>query len=338
MKFLLSLTLLLALSLAVCAEEKENNDFYDNIPATELNGPSVFVFGEVENPGKADFSALELRSVIVRETGFEKGLPNFVGAYRYDGYSLFDILKERFLAKKNVKEFQPIIDLVVSVENPQGEKVVLSWGEVYYPSKLHQVIIATRVTPIIPTHSKDQWPIPQHTKLICGNDMISVRNISNPHKITIFAAPVSFKTIKGLKPMYQASIRIKDHDRQVAELSGLPAGAETRNYPACFYGRGRGFHGIQYFNGALLSDFLSPYFQSSEENLKSGYFVAAAQDGYRVALTYSEIFNRNDYADFVVQDIGQYMEDGRFRLFPAHDFFSDRAVKALNEIVYLTLP
>ncbi len=93
----------------------------------------------------------------------EDGSNAFIGAYRYDGYSLFDILNDRILKKKNKEEFSPIIDLYVEIENAKGEKVVLSWGEIYYPNFLHNSIIATDVMRIVPSKTKELWPLPSES-------------------------------------------------------------------------------------------------------------------------------------------------------------------------------
>jgi hypothetical protein len=75
-----------------------------------------------------------------------------------------------------------------------------------------------------------------------------------------------------------------------------------------------------------------PYYKESKENLQRGLFVMAGLDGYRVAITYSELFNRNDQSDFLLTENTKDNEGGRFRVYPACDFFSDRAVKALTEV------
>jgi hypothetical protein len=68
---------------------KDDFDFYNDEPTIELGMPSVSVSGEIANPGDVDFSKLPVHSVIVRETKMnEKGETVFMGAYRYDGYSL----------------------------------------------------------------------------------------------------------------------------------------------------------------------------------------------------------------------------------------------------------
>lgn len=123
-----------------------NNNFYDNEPTYLLPTVPLEIAGEIENPGKVDFSKLPKRSVIVKETLLkEDGSNAFVGAYRYDGYSLFDILTDRILKKNNREVFPPIIDTYVEVENAQGEKVVLSWGELFYPNNLHNILISPEI-------------------------------------------------------------------------------------------------------------------------------------------------------------------------------------------------
>jgi hypothetical protein len=55
-------------------------------------------------------------------------------------------------------------------------------------------------------------------------------------------------------------------------------------------------------------------------------------DGYRCVYTFSEVFNRNDQAEVLLIEDPENQDGGTFRFFPAGDFFSDRAVKAVSEI------
>jgi hypothetical protein len=61
----------------------------------------------------------------------------------------------------------------------------------------------------------------------------------------------------------------------------------------------------------------------------------AAKDGYRGVFTFSEIFNRNDQSETLLIFIPDEKDGGAFRLFPAGDFFSDRAIKAVESIYVL---
>jgi hypothetical protein len=328
----LFLNAFIGLTLALACPAQENNDFYDNTPAKALAGASrIEVVGEVANPGFVELGSLPRHSLIVREARLEKGAIAFVGSYRYDGCSLFDILKAKVVAKKNRAEFRSVIDLLVAVENAKGERVVLSWGEIYYPSDLHRILIADRVAPIIPSETKENWPLPAAAKLVCGNDLASERNIEAPTRITVFSAPLSLPGKKGQKPLYAPNFQVFRPGAEAAAFTGA-GGAEQRVYPSVFYGRGKGFHGVQYFSGALLKEALKEAVVLDGETLRRGYLVASSVDGYRIALSCSEVFNRNDQAEFLLLDRGEGREGGRYALFPAPDFFSDRAIKAVSAV------
>lgn len=329
------LFLVLVLFLALTAAE--NNDFYDNTPSVQLKGPAIEIGGEISNPGPVDFSKLPLRSVIVREAIFQDSRQVFVGSYRYQGYSLFDILKERYVEKANKKEFGSVIDLMVVVENSRGEKVVFSWGEIYYPTVRHQLILATRISPILPSKTNDKWPIPEYIKLVCAHDLISERNLERPTKIVVYSCPLSFPIKRDEKNLYSDKIQIMQKNKPPVTIDHLQESLETRIYPSVFYGRGRGFHGIRYFKGTPLKSLLQKNQSFDRNNIRSGYYVVSALDGYRVVISFSELFNRNDQADFLIIDQGKNSEKGRFRLFPAPDFFSDRAVHTIAFIHFLKL-
>lgn len=329
--------MLLLVSTVVFPAQTENNDFYDNNPFVKLEGGDIEVVGEIVKSGKVNLKDLPLRTVNVSEAVLAKEGQKFVGSYTYRGYSLFDIIKERFVDKKNEKEFGSIIDLMVSVENKNGEKVVFSWGEIYYPTVLHRIIVATEATRIIPSKTKEMWPLPTKVKLVCGNDLFSNRNIDIPSKITVFSVPMSFKVDRKLSPLYSETIAVFKDGKQVGTIGEFSEKTPQRVFPSVFYGRGRGFHGIKYFKGAMLRDLLADYVKVDDATLKTQYLAVAAADGYRVAISVGELINRNDQAVFLLVDVGNGKDGGRFKIFPAPDFFSDRAVKAISSIHFLTI-
>jgi len=310
------------------------NDFYDNAKTYELALQPVKVEGEIENPGMVDFSKLPLRSVIVKETLLSDGGDQFVGAYRYDGYALYDILNHIKLNKKNKEEFNPIIDLYVQIENNLGEKVNISWGEIYYPNHLQEIIIATRVMRIVPSKTNELWPLPEQSKLVVATDLITERNISNPIKITIKSYPKSFKTVKGLKPLYSPKIDIYKENKLVETLTENPTNLPKEKFHTIFYGRGRGIHSTQPFTGVMLKTVLGKHVEMNKKNIQEGIFLVTAKDGYRGVFTYSEVMNRNDQSEILLVCRPNVKDDGIFRLFPACDFFSDRAIKGITEIYF----
>lgn len=312
-----------------------SNNFYDNEKTYPLQGSDIEISGEIKNPGKLMLTGMQKRSVIVKETRYfdEKG-EKFIGAYRYDGYSLFDILNNRLLQKKNAKDFEPIIDLYVIVENDKGEKTVLSWGEIYYPSQLHQILIATEVSPIVPSKTKDQWPLPTKTRLVVAHDLLTERNIENPVKITVVSYPRSISVNRQVNPAFSPDIQVFSDGKPVELLSVVPANLQKETYRTTFYGRGRGIHSTTPFTGIELREYLARFFPLTEGRLKTGIFAIAGKDGYRAVYTYSEVMNRNDQAELLLVDCPGDTENGKFRVFPAADFFSDRAVKTVSAIYF----
>jgi hypothetical protein len=314
-------------------KQDRNNNFYDNEETYDLPFAGLEVAGEVKNPGKVDFSKLPKRSVIIKETLLnEDGTNSFVGAYRYDGYSLFDILNDRILKKSNAAEFKPIIDLYVEIENARGDKVAISWGEIYYPNFLHNIIVATSVMRIVPSKTKELWPLPSECKLVVATDLVTERNITAPTRITVRSYPKSFKVNREMSLLFSEDFKLYQGEREIETISTVPANLQNETLHTIFYGKGRGIHSTQPFTGVYVKDYLAGKVNSNRTNLQKGLVVMVGRDGYRSAYTFSEIMNRNDQAEILLVPCENEKDGGKFRIFPSCDFFSDRAVKALSEI------
>lgn len=312
------------------------NDFYDNADTYELSMTPVTVDGEIAEAFDVNFDELPLHSVIVKETILSKDGDTFVGAFRYDGYALYDIINLAKLNKANKEAFAPIIDLYVEITNEKGEKVNVSWGEIYYPNNLQEIIIAKRVMRIIPSKTNELWTLPTSCKMVFNSDLITERNISNPTKITIKSYPESFETVKGLKPLYSPQIAIHNEEgKEVEVLKKNPSSLTEYTFHTIFYGRGRGIHSTQPFTGVLLKDILAKHTERDQKALREGYFVIVAKDGYRGVYTYSELMNRNDQSEVLLVCDEKVKDDGIFTIHPACDFFSDRAIKGITDIYYI---
>jgi len=311
----------------------QTNDFYDDAPTVKLKGSTkILVTGELQKDVTIDVTRLPKHSITVKETTLTEGKVGFTGAYRYDGYSIYDILDGVLLKKKNEAEFPPIIDLYVEITNDRGESVVFSWGEIYYPVNRHRLIIATSVARIVPSKAKDLWPLPAETKIVAGNDLITSRNISNPVKITVKSLDSKYPINKGMTPLYSETMKICVNGKQRAILTEMPEGTDSETFKTVFYGRGMGIHGTTPFTGGMVHQLLGDYYKLTPVALQKGLVVIAGLDGYRAAFTLSEIVNRNDQQELLIIDRDNYEGAGRFSLFPAGDFFSDRAIKAVMEI------
>lgn len=326
-----ALTLIMLAFIATAGAQ--TNDFYDDAPTNPLKGArKILVTGEVQKEMTIDISRLPLHSITVKETTLSDSAAGFTGAYRYDGYSLYDILDKVVLKKKNEAEFPPIIDLYVEVTNDRGESVIFSWGEIYYPVNRHRLLIATSVARIVPSKAKDLWPLPVETKIVAGNDLVTSRNISNPVKITVRSLDSKYTINRDITPLFSETMRICVNGKQRSIMTELPEAFGNETYQTVFYGRGMGIHGTTPFSGAMLAQVLKGHYRTSAEALRQGMVVVAGADGYRAAFTLSEIINRNDQQEVLLIGSDNYEGAGRFSLFPAGDFFSDRAIKAIMEI------
>jgi len=312
------------------------NDFYDDADTYSLDQHSIQVTGEIANPVTVDFSKLPLRRVTVKEAVLENGKDVFVGAYTYEGYSLYDILNHVTLQKKNAEAFPPIIDLYVEVQNESGDIVKLSWGELFYPKYRHQIIIATRVTRIIPYKSKELWPLPTESRLVVGTDLITERNISSPSVIRVktFTPHRTIVIEQGKDPLYSDKCVITWQGKTLATYTKNPPDLQKHDMKNIFYGRGRGIHGINTFTGVFLKDLLAKHFSITKTALKTGAFAIVADDGYRGMFTFGEVFNRNDFQEILLMCDPEATNNGIFRLYAGCDYFSDRAIKGISEIYY----
>jgi hypothetical protein len=310
----------------------QTNDFYDNELVVDLPGVDVIeVAGEVAQPKNISITDLPVRSVIVKETTFNDGEAKFVGAYRYDGVSLYDLLNSIDVVKKNAAEFNPIIDQYVVVYNAIGDSVVISWGELYYPVQRHQIIIANRVVRIVPSKTKDKWPLPDKARLIVGSDLITERNIVDPVKIMVRSVDRNYKVDRTLK-LWAPQMVLEGIGPKSLIFNELPADVGVHLFKNVFYGRGMGIHGITTFKGGFLKDMLVEMLPPDRNLIRNGLFVIAAIDGYRCSVTYSELMNRNDNAEVIIIDEENYEDAGKFSCLFTADFFSDRAIKSITEI------
>jgi hypothetical protein len=309
------------------------NNFYDKAETYQLPIKELIIEGEIENRGKIYFSTLQKRSVVVKETHLSStGGDRFTGAFRYDGYSLFDILEKSTIKKTNAEEFNNVIDLYVEIENDKGQKVLFSWGEIYYPNNLHRIIIANSVSRIVPSKTKELWELPQSSRIVVANDLFTERYISNPVRITVKSFRKSFKIEKGMSPMYSDKILIFRNDEHAGQITEIPQTLKETTFNTIFYGRGKGIHSTSPFTGVLLKEILSKYYPVDRETIIHGLICVAGLDGYRCVISYSELFNRNDQQEFLLISSLPGKDGGVFRMFAACDFFSDRAVKSINEI------
>jgi hypothetical protein len=328
-----SVLLLTIFSIAVVAQtqtqNKPTNSFFDDSESKDLDPKSILIQGEVQDPGPVDFSSLPIRSVAIKEMGIENGIRAFKGAFFVNGYSLYDILNSRNFKKTSENTFSSPVDLYAVVENEKGEKAAFSWGEIYYRNSF-DILISKTIQPINPARGKASYVLPQTPRLMCAGDLLNVRFINNPTRITVKSFHGSMPKEKP-KDIYAPEMKIVTKTGSFT-IGDVGSSVEKRTYPVVSYGHGMGFKGNENVSGFLLRDLIAANLTPTPAMLREWIAVASAKDGYRVVLSLSEIMNRSDNQDFLLLDKKDSLDNGRYTLFPAADFFADRDVRAIEKL------
>jgi hypothetical protein len=315
----------------------DGNSLFHQTKEVSLKTGTLVVDGEVKTPGEINLDNHYKREVFIKESLYdaESGI-NFIGAYRYRGYSLFDLLHPFNHEKKNADVFRPAIDLYVVIENAGGESVSFSWSEIFHTNNPHQIIIATEAAPIVPYRKEVDYETGDTWKVVAANDLFAYRVLVDPVKITVHSFDKKEYVInRDLEPMYSQEVQVLYNDKQIATIPMIEdEGAYTRYYSS-FYGMGMGYHAAKYFQGPLLSKLLegSLDFFDPEMN-RHGLVCFAGLDGYRAIYSYSELFNRTDQVTPILAVPENPMDGGFYRIFHPAEFYADRSVKSLAEIYF----
>jgi len=319
--------------------DPNGNSLYHQTEETAMEPGTLEVFGEVAEQGKVNLKKFYKREVVMREANLlENGEYEFVGAYRYIGYSLFDLLHPFNHQKKNVEEFRPAIDLYVVIENDKGESVTLSWGEIYFTANPHQILIATESAPIKPYRVDVDYPVEKEWKLVVATDLYASRQLFNPVKITVKSFDKKNYVInRDLNPLYSSEMVISLGDTLTFPVNDYTAEMNDLEHRTIFYGMGMGHHPNPVFSGTSLTHAFSKHIDPLNHHLfRHGLVCFAGIDGYRTVFSYSELFNRLDQnpAMLIVTEEGS--DGGRYRIFHPLDFYADRSVKSLAEMYIFT--
>ena len=324
-----NIRLVLLLLLIPVPAKAQTNSFFDDSEVKTLASKSILIQGEVQNPGPVELSPLPVRSVAVKEMAIENGQRVFKGAFFVNGYALCDILNSKIFKKAPENTFSSPVDLYIIVENEKREKAVFSWGELYYRNGF-DILITKTIQPINPARAKASYVLPDTPRLICATDLLNVRFLSNPTRITVrsFHGPMPKDKPKDV---YSPELKVVAKTSTLTVADVAPS-IEKRTYSDVGYGHGMGFKGNEIVSGYLLKDVLAANLKPTPEMLREWIAVGSARDGYRVVLTLSEIINRSDNQDVLLLDKKDTPASGRYVLYPASDFFADRDVKAIEKL------
>lgn len=313
------------------------NSLFHQTKEVSLKTRTLTVDGEVKTPGEINFDNHYKREVFIKESLYDadNGI-NFIGAYRYRGYSLFDLLHPFNHQKKTAEVFRPAIDLYVVIENAGGESVSFSWSEIFHTNNPHQIIIATEAAPIVPYRKEVNYETGDTWKVVAANDLFAFRVLVDPVKITVHSFDKKEYAInRDLEPMYSREIQVLHNDKEILTIQEVEdEGAYTRYYSS-FYGMGMGYHEAKYFQGPLLSKLLEGSIDFFDPEMNRHALVCfAGLDGYRAIYSYSELFNRTDQVTPILAVPENPKDGGFYRIFHPAEFYADRSVKSLAEIYF----
>lgn len=314
--------------------QTDGNSLFHQTDVSDAQTGTLEVMGEVKKPGMVDFDDFYTREVYVKDMQFNVGGDSCIGAYRYIGYSLFDLLHPFNQDKKSAELFKPLTDMYIVVENDNDEHVVFSWSEIFHVNNPHQVIVATAGAPIEPHRKEVDYPALNTWKVVAGNDLYNYRSLENPCRIKVVSFDKKSYTIeKGMEPMYSPTVLVTMDDKKLMNIPEISDTTFFIKYNTCFYGMGMGYHPSGIFSGPGLHDLLKDSINiQSKDLMQHGLVCCVGLDGYRAVYSYSELFNRTDQTQAILSVVKDKMDGGYYRLFHPSDFYADRSVKGLKEI------
>ncbi|MCP4605945.1 MAG: hypothetical protein GY847_36435 [Proteobacteria bacterium] len=313
---------------------------------------SLGISGLVRQPMSLDERDLEqYQSIGTRLNDIHRD-GSYHGVHEYRGVPLKTLLDQAHVEKEQSIFGRPI-DLAIVVSNGQGDEVILSWGEVFYRNPA-DVLIAIDAMPVVPhkscssCHQKETYQdwLSQLTrtvglpKLVVSGDYWSDRAIENVSRIEVRDigrdVGVFLPKKEGPKKLFSESFQIKSVENKAVQLPDL--GKLLRaSVDLVQAGDGTGFHGIEHYEGFLLSQLLSKV--GIEPDPKT-MFVCSAPDGYRILLSSGEVFPGPNASGILLADRlnGKPIEDGGlYRLIPLGDLSADRWLKSVSRIDVLRL-
>ncbi len=314
---------------------QDGNSLFHQTDQVKLTPGELTVKGEVKGPGKVNLRKFYKREVVIKESLFDRetGI-QFTGAYRYSGYSLFDLLHGYNLEKENSDLFRPQIDAYIVIENRTGDKVVFSWSEIFHTVNPHQILIATEMAPIIPYRQEVDYPTGDKWRVVSAGDLFAFRTLDDPVKITVHSFNKREYLIdRDIETLYSDSVRFYIEENHMHTITPQFDFSKNLTYNSTFYRMGMGHHHTDHFTGPPLSFLLQDVTDPYDPVLNRSALVCfASVDGYRAIYSYSELFNRTDQTAPILAIAPNEKDGGFFRNFHPVDFYADRSVKALQEL------
>lgn len=309
--------------------------------------PALSITGAVTHPLQVTLEDMQRYQTIQIQLNEVLADSSFHGVFTYQGVPLKTLLELADIAKGD-SGFPSLIDLAILVRNKQGDRVTLSWGEVFCKNP-SEFMVATSAVPVKPfkdctgCHARNEFKprleqyerTPMLPKLVIAGDMYTDRCLEDISTLEIIHLRPGMATQK-LPELFSPAIRVKGSVKKEMTIKKLSSFPEL-TIP-CMHGDCRGYHGIQTYSGAALKDIMRR--ASMQPDLNSVLLISAP-DGYRALVSYGELFLARGGERIMIADQlngSPLATGGRFYLVFPDDLTFERRVDAVAEIKVLRVP
>ena len=321
--------------------------FSSFLPVNAEDASSIRISGTVKHSLELtlkDLTRFESVDVRLNEVTWDT---KFHGAFTYTGVPLRTLLEIAVIEKRKT-DFSKQIDLAIVVENRQGQKVALSWGEIFYRNPA-DILVAYAALPVMPHKACQSCHEPatykqrlsemnrlvKLPKLVVASDFYTDRSIEEITNITVIDLQLH-RDVQKQKELFSSQVTISGDGIQpfsIKELSSF----HHEKVTVKMIGDGKGYHGLRHVEGVIFSEIL---LKAGMKHDLDSIVIVSAPDGYRTVLSYGELFlaiQRNPIilADRIDQE--PVKKNGRFILITPEDLSADRWVKAIDKIEVITL-
>lgn len=309
---------------------------------------ALTVGGAVRQPlnlGLGDLAKLESVSVMASEVTRDE---RFHGVFTYRGVPLKTLLGLASVQKEE-SLFPKPLDLAVVVRNREGQTAVLSWGEIFYHNSA-DILIAFSADPVMPNHTncadchgaKVYEPALNELerkvglpKLVVTGDFFTDRNLEDVVGIDVIEMKTRAekKQMKGL--LSSPNVTVTNGKGRGVEISGL-GGYQRVKVNVKDVSEGMGYHGVKRVSGVPLKEILRNNGMGQDADT---VVLASSVDGYRILLSYGELFLNPAGERVLVADSlnEEPLKEGKFTLFFPDDIAYDRTAKALSKVEIVPL-
>lgn len=265
---------------------------------------------------------------------------DYLGAYIHVGIPVFNILEGISPQKPDGCAFDQPQDILVTFHSASGKKVRFSFNELIMVGDSQPITLAFSRQPVLPTNEtvRKSYSGNRFTadltglRLICPKEPDTCRYLDDVVRISYDALPLKETDLperrKKFRCCSEAIVCIDGSHRAPGVFGSVP---RKTNGHWIRIGHGHGYDDISAADGYDLRSFLQTNFTGAGPE---DFFLFVACDGYRALFSGREIFATGDGAAMMIADrLDGNPPSSGYMLAPTGDFFSDRAMWGLAQVV-----